>query len=466
MNTKLLIVTTNFPPSQSIGTQRILKLCKFLSEDWTVHILAQKAGFQSETNQIDKEVDTIRHSGLAIQRTAKLDLYSLIIGLKEKLFVYPETSQPRLSEGQSPTSLNKKASIKSALRKSFGIVTDFLEFPDRDITWLPLAVLNGIHLINRSKIDILFTSGPRHSNLVVAMLLKRLTGRPLVVDFRDPWARSPWLIEKSQSTAAERIKHRAIQKLERMVVECADTLVFITRALRDDFQKHYAHLSPDKFKVYYNGYDPDRLVEGVPISTSHPKNYGGPLVFAHIGNLYKKRNPERLIRVIDCLIEDGRISRDALRIRFVGGIADDIRYVEALTRALGIDDVIEFIPPVDYTESFAYMQASDVLIILQPEAKLMLPAKFYDYICFDIPILALGERGGEVANMVDQRFGCFADYDSDHDMQVAVLSLMENPGRYRNRIIENRKLYDISSSIHQLERYLIDAKGMIRKGFS
>jgi len=36
---RILIVTTNFPPSKSIGTQRLLKICKFLNKsDWEIYM--------------------------------------------------------------------------------------------------------------------------------------------------------------------------------------------------------------------------------------------------------------------------------------------------------------------------------------------------------------------------------------------------------------------------------------------
>ena len=59
--------------------------------------------------------------------------------------------------------------------------------PDKELGWLPFAVWRGVWLIRQRDIDAIVTTSPPHSVQLIGLLLKWLTGRVWIVDFRDPW---------------------------------------------------------------------------------------------------------------------------------------------------------------------------------------------------------------------------------------------------------------------------------------
>ena len=124
MNKNLLIVTSNFPPSTSIGTQRILKLCKYLNDDWHIHVLTQKAKYLSGDTFDDNTIKNIRKKNLLVFRTSKMDLYSFAIRLKETIFDNSIKNHNFLS-GKKSVSFKKPPVF--SLRKDYNQLLAFLQ---------------------------------------------------------------------------------------------------------------------------------------------------------------------------------------------------------------------------------------------------------------------------------------------------------------------------------------------------
>lgn len=450
----ILIITTNFPPATSIGTQRILKLCKYLDRDWNIHVLTLKEKYYPNGGK-SKNISGVR-PGIKVWRTGRFDLFPILIGLKNRIVISKKNSEKPSIYTKSDWSVRNQGTIKAKMRKVGSFITDLLEFPDQDISWVPFSVIKGLHILKNYRVDVIFSSAPRHSNLITATILKKITKKKMIIDFRDPWARSPWMTEKKKENRVERLKDKLIQSLEKVVVETADQIIFTTQALRDEFINHYFYLPQKKFSVFYTGYDPDRLElnESLESSYRRRKLKENKIVFSHIGSLYKKRNPEKLIRAIESLIRENKLDRKTFLFRFIGNISRDLDYINDIIIQKNLQDVISNVPPISYNESFKYMKESDVLVILQPEATLMLPAKFFDYICFDKPILALGKKGGEVEKAVHERFGLFVDYDNLNDIQNGILNIIDTSNGVKYPINEHRKFFDTSHLIKDLEEII------------
>lgn len=59
--------------------------------------------------------------------------------------------------------------------------------PDRQLTWLPYAVRAGRRIIKQENIDLIFATCPPFSDALIGACLRVLTGKRLVLDFRDDW---------------------------------------------------------------------------------------------------------------------------------------------------------------------------------------------------------------------------------------------------------------------------------------
>ena len=211
----LLIVTTKFPPSPSIGTQRVVRMCKFLNRlQWNVNVLTLSekyydqqliSGESSNKNPLEK---------ILVTRTGKIDLGRYLSHLKsifrKSLDNNDKHQQKKIVEDNNKPDAKKESSLKKRLKALFAELT---EFPDKEIGWLPFAVFQGCRIIRKNRITCLFSTSPPHSNHILTTVLKKLTGIKLVVDFRDPWSRSVW--KDQGSTRYKRFRN----KIERRCIE-------------------------------------------------------------------------------------------------------------------------------------------------------------------------------------------------------------------------------------------------------
>ena len=450
---RILFLNINFPPSTTIGTQRIIRIAKYLDPlRWDIFVLTLKEKYYNQNNP----ASAIPASISEVYRSGKIDPLGLLVRLRDAFKGQPKTGGAPRAGGQSaPVKPASNPGKPSPLRRIREKVVGIFEFPDKDVSWLPLAVLKGVYVILKHDIDVIYSSSPSHSQHLVATWLKKLTGRKLVLDFRDPWARSPWLDEERSASASAKRKARRIQRLERWVVSHADQVVFVTRPMRDDFIAYYQDQPAGKFKLFYNGYDPDNIA--LPEQSGRKKK-SRPFVLVHTGTLYKRRDPTPILEALKKLLDEGKIKPGDVEFRFIGTITEELRHVPALVDEMGLKQIASFLPPVTYKESFQEMSRSDVLTLLQPITRLQIPGKFFDYICFEKPLFAVCEPESAVEVLVKDHFGVVADINRVEDIADKILQCREmqfSPERLR----EEREKFDMSKSIRIFDDILDSAIG-------
>ena len=143
---RVLIVAYHFPPQAgSSGLLRSLKFCRYLPEfGWLPTVLtidprAYERTDSSQMAEIPADVNVIRAFGLDSQRHL---------------------------------SLGGRYLRSSAL-------------PDRWVTWLAGAIPAGLFSIRKHNIDIILTTYPIATAVLIGYFLHLLSGKPWIVDFRD-----------------------------------------------------------------------------------------------------------------------------------------------------------------------------------------------------------------------------------------------------------------------------------------
>ncbi|MFQ5728833.1 MAG: glycosyltransferase [Waddliaceae bacterium] len=382
---------------------------------------------------------------LAVTRTEKIDLGRYLSHLKSFLKKSNDKHHQNTREGDNKIASKKAPNLK---KRVVALFTELTEFPDKEIGWLPFAIFQGCRIVRKTDVTCLLSTSPPHSNHIITTLLKKLTGVKLVVDFRDPWSRSVW--KDQRSTLYKRFRNKIERYLEKWVVSNADKVIFVTSELKNDFIKCYPNLPSSKFHVFTNGYDPENKITDTKRIVRNSERF----FFTHTGTLYKKRDPSQLIHAVKVLIERHDYLRGRIGIRFIGTISQELSHVLDLVRQLRLQEMIEFLPAVSYRKSLEYMESSNALILLQPGTHLQIPAKLYDYICFDKPILAVGQKKSAVENVIKDSLGHFVDNESIEDIINGLILLYENPDSFVQLTKKNREKYNIAKSIKILNSIL------------
>ena len=159
---RVLLIAYYFPPLGLSGVQRTAKFAKFLGRyGWKPTVLTvEPAGYYAFDESLLREVE---EAGVEIVRTTSLDANRLF---KKKGVV------------RLPSEF---------IRKAAGFIGDLLFIPDTKIGWKRRALKAALELTARTRFDAILATAPPQTDFLIGMELKRRTGIPLLVDYRDAW---------------------------------------------------------------------------------------------------------------------------------------------------------------------------------------------------------------------------------------------------------------------------------------
>jgi hypothetical protein len=245
---------------------------------------------------------------------------------------------------------------------------------------------------------VIWATGGPWTSLLVGKRLAQEFDIPFIADFRDPWV-------GGYEFFSSKLLHKKAKGLERGVCAAAARVILNTEELRLRFCSEYPEWQ-HKFVTITNGYAEElhsvSPSQGNLGAIARTEGVGVPtLELCHFGTVYGNRSPIALFRAIQELLAEGMVYASRLRLRFVG--AWDVNDSDCIQLAKALEErgVLRLIPPVTHQECLQEMARSDVLLILQPDYPLQVPAKIYEYIVAGRPLLVIGGEGA-TANLVQR----------------------------------------------------------------
>ncbi len=393
---KVLIITYYWPPSGGAGVQRWLKFVKYLRNfGWEpVVYTPENPEYPAIDNSLLKDIP----QGIEIVRTPIWEPYSFykkLVGAKKN----ERINAGFLSEKKRP-GLAERFSIW--LRGNFFI-------PDARKFWINPSIKFLVKYLKQHPVDAIVSTGPPHSMHMIALGVKKRTGLPWLADFRDPWTNIDFYHELMLSSWADRKHH----KQEMSVLIKADEVVVISNSMKTDFLK----LLKRDYSVITNGYDQDDIA-GVDVKIDERFSV------AHIGTMVKTRNPLLLWEVLsEEVLKDTDFAND-LEIKLVGSV--DYSVTESI-EAAGLGNYVNRISYVPHNEVVKIQQQSQVLLLLindTPNAKVILPGKFFEYMAARRPILCIGPRDGDAAEVIlETNAGYVSEKDDKESIRKAINEL-------------------------------------------
>lgn len=353
------MITPVFPPRNTAGIFRTLRFSKYMSNfGWAPIICTMNSNapkdFDPTSYGLGVDAEIIRFGKLSTSGDS------------------PQDAQSSSSTGQI---LKPFGRIRKYLRP---IREYFFETPDKNIDWAKELMRKGPGIIQQTGAQLIYSSGPPHSSHLAALALSRSSRLPWIADFRDPWARKPWL------DARNPIGARLNPYYERSVIRSAHCVILNNPSSLEDFQNAYPKYS-DKLCCVPNGIDPAMQIQVQSVLSSVPKENSNPIPkICHSGNLYGSRDPRPLLRAIASLNQKGT----PVCFQQLGSTAKGSE-IEQEIASLNISHLIEFCPPVPHAQALERMAMADILTLIQPDASVMVPAKLFEMMLFRKPILAI-----------------------------------------------------------------------------
>ncbi len=393
---RVLIVAYYFPPVVASGAMRPLGFCRYLhAYGWQSHILTTTPECVYPAHQVDENLGERVPATVDVTRVAYKDRLQQILQGREWLRARLRKAviQEREQNDAVGSSVVPSQQYLSSL-KDFLLDWAFA-FPDRQRGWYGQALRHLPQLREKGVPDvILATGGPWTSFLVGCALAKQLN-RPLVLDYRDPWNCNPFYSFSSQVLAQKS------RTAEAKVCRVAGRIIANTEELRDRLMLEYGDLQ-GRCTWIPNGFDRDAIAsEKVGNGNAGISGTLNGYELCHFGTVYGKRSPRLLLQAVSELFKDGCLRPEALRLRFVGGWDTTDQECERYAKELEKHGLLRREPSISHSDCLREMKRSSVLLVLQPDSPLQVPAKIYEYIATGRPLMLIGGEGA-TANLVNR----------------------------------------------------------------
>ncbi|MBP7262482.1 MAG: hypothetical protein KBB37_14440, partial [Bacteroidia bacterium] len=263
-------------------------------------------------------------------------------------------------------------------------------------------------------VDAIISYGPPHSMHLIALALHKELGIPWLSDWQDPWTEIDYYEKFPMMNSAKR-QH---ERLEKEVLQTANEVVMVSKSWCKDLEQ----LSGRNVHYIPFGYDADDF-EGIP----HERNTH--FTITHFGTLGYDRNPVMLWETLQELIHENLIHKNDLKIHLAGQVDGSVfQSIEHY----GLKEQLIYEHQINKSALFHYLRKSELLLVLinKPEAGLRynnrgrIPAKVFECIGAQRPILVIGPPDGDVANIVrETKAGINVDYQEKNALKQHLASL-------------------------------------------
>jgi glycosyltransferase involved in cell wall biosynthesis len=351
---RILIIAFHFPPVQgSTGVYRALSFAKHLpSHGWDVTVLTATLNAYPET----------RAENLSI--------------------IPPDTQVVRA------WTLDTQRHLALAGRYPLALAT-----PDRWQSWIASGVVAGLGVIRRWRPDAILSTYPIPSAHYIGLALHRMSSVPWIADFRDP------MLQDGYPSAP--LLRRAYAHIERETFEHADRITVTTPGTADLYVERYAQRPANTIQVIANGFDEDMFASSIGgDAVPAPRSDSRPLQLLHSGLLYPhERNPELFFQATAELLKEGALNESELMITLRAS-GNEGPYQKRIGE-LGLDRVMRLMPAVPYRDALKEMIGADACLIFQARScNQQIPAKVYEYLYAQKPILGLTDPVGDTGRLL------------------------------------------------------------------
>lgn len=406
----VVVISYAFPPDNTSGAVRIGKFVQNLAfqHGWALDVVTPRRKTMSQQCAANR----LSFPGtVSVIETRNFELFDLVAQLRNrgrKSGAAPEKN----CHGGAEEVRALRPDETPQRRRLVSVLSDFLAVPDTRTGWIFWATRAALRSIERSPKDtVLFSSGPPHSAHIAAAIAKYVTGRPWVVDLRDPWSSNAYNAVTSGPA------RRWNEILEHTVLDYADAIICNTSAAREIVRRLFPRLPDNRIVAVPNGYDPEDFIDLVPQACWAPQTRP---VFMHAGSIYGQRLPYGLLEALGILNAANPLASPQLV--FLGDWDSHVRsYAEQQIARLGISHLVVMKQSLPRLEALRAQAAADGLILLGDTATggVQVPGKLFEYLRLQKPLVSLFASGSPVEGYLQRYAPVHASAAPDRPVEIA-----------------------------------------------
>lgn len=348
-NDTILMICYYYPPLTDVGCKRSISFSTYLKQyGWKPYVLSVKnpdKTYCSMGNELPPKGIHAEYS------------YSLI---------NPYRILGKLNGGLSRIFSLFKVHIK---RNYF---YDVFCIPDPFWGWIPLTIFKAQKLVNKFNISVIYVSCPPFSSALIGVMLKWKTKKPLVLDFRDPFA-----IEPNMSNAGiPRFRKKVNTSIQHLLIKHTNILILNNEDTKRIYAEQYP-ISKNKMHVIHNGFEQEwlQVVKGTKYSKFTVVYTGDFYLYSIQSNIF--------FEALALLKSRKLINKHSFQFLFFG---DEKNEISKIAVSYGVDDLVAVSSRVSYETIMKVISSShlQLLRIVKP----CLSTKLFEGIPLNIPFLA------------------------------------------------------------------------------
>jgi glycosyltransferase involved in cell wall biosynthesis len=207
------------------------------------------------------------------------------------------------------------------------------------------------------------------------MFLKKLTGKPLIIDLRDPTIALPFY--KNRKSFSLRWNFRFVRRIEKHILGMADRVIFTTRKTEESYSMRYPFLK-GKTSHIYNGF------YSIDFNANEIKPFD-KFTITYIGNYYLEYSceSENIFKALRQLLDKNLVPRNNISFIYMG---DNYEWFKGKSMEYRLEDIIQCHERVSRTQSIKTLFQSSVVFLRIVED--MISTKLYEGLMTGNPILA------------------------------------------------------------------------------
>jgi glycosyltransferase involved in cell wall biosynthesis len=399
----ILMLCYYFPPLMDVGTKRSIAFSEYFKKyGWNPYVISVR---NPDKNYCTIGKDT-PPAGITTEYTFSIcNIYNFLGRLNGIM-----------------ARLLKLADIK--LRRNY--LLDIFCIPDLFLGWIPLTVIKGIKCIKENNIDVIYVSCSPFSSAIIGVLLKKFTRKPLVIDFRDPFA----LKELSLLSEAPPWRVKINKAIENSIIKATDLFIVNTEEVRNAYMDQYP-FSRGKIYAVPNGFDDRYLVKNEP-----PKYDKFTIIYAGQFYFFDKRNDihtDAFFGALARLKSNNDISEKNFQFLYFG---DAKEHISKLAKCYSVEDLVICSERKPYVEILQDIKSSHLQLLRI--SKPMISTKLFEGIALNIPFIAT-IPSGEVEGIIN-RYSPASYVITEASPKRIAEAILDSQNKYRCGHIESNKV--------------------------
>jgi len=400
---KVLVIAYDFPPRGGSGVQRTVKFAKYLPAlGWQPVILTVS---NLPSREADRMLLDDLPGDLPVYRAPDLDM-RFLRGIAHRRPVQPDGSR---SQKTGAGSAKAASPLRSEKRKAW---THFVEtwflIPDSCIRWLPAALWTGLKVVRQC--DAIYSTSAPFTDHLVAALLHRVSGKPWIADFRDPWTQ--YAIYQHSG-----LRSHIDASLEECLLKAANVVTVTCAAAAKSFRQAHPSLPADKFIEITNGFDAEDFDQAAG-------SLFDTFTIAYTGRFDEQKNASYFfLQALKELRGEYPELAPEIKTLFAGSFDKQGR---ALLARWSLEGMVKLLGYLPHHESVQLLLKSHVLLLTlndEPGVNLTYPGKLFEYLAARKTVLALVPEGATASLLRGIGAGPVVAPDDVEAIKKAILDL-------------------------------------------